>query len=181
MRTYRTTGRQLCNGRENSMTDNGRRPWSTIYSTHLVGQPMSTLRHSVDSEACPQHKDVVVQHTRCAGEVNGERFFDAGGWRRDGRVVNKLLRPSAGTLRKEATTTKVLIARTMRTKNEFFFLQLPFEKGTYREPTFVALCIGRLTRFLRCTSPIDVNVFTLLLVPALDQKQKRFPRSLRPW
>lgn len=46
-RIYQTTGRQSCNGRENSMTDNGRRLSTAIYFARHADQPMSMQRQSV--------------------------------------------------------------------------------------------------------------------------------------
>ena len=74
----------------------------------------------MDSYACRRHDGVVVQHTHRAGEGLGEEFVDAGGWGRDGGVVDNLLPSSARTREKEATTT-VLIALFMRRKSDFVF------------------------------------------------------------
>lgn len=120
LRAYQTTGRQSCNGRENSMTDNGRRCSLTIYSARLVDRSVSMRRQSVISEACRLHGSVVAQHTRRAGELKSEGLVDAGQWGRKRQEGFNTLPPSARTPHEEATST-ARIAQKARAKSKFAF------------------------------------------------------------
>lgn len=120
LRAYQTTERQSCNGRENSMTDNGRRCSLTIYSARLVDQSVSMR----SSEACRLHGGMVAQHTRRVGELKSEGLVDAGQWGKKRQEGFNTLPSSARTPHAEATSRARIAQKA--SEEQICFLRLPF-------------------------------------------------------